>query len=196
MHDIQASTARAMPTLLAELKARGYKVVHIRPKADVQTMAEYDAKALQLAERKVAGGSPLAKRALTWPATVLTQSPDQAPPRPIGDTQRHDADRAVAEHVIVIDDAFGGRHGHLRQVGVSGDEFAVRARDDKTHAALLARLEHVDRDLEVAMRVHSDQHGNRVVSLGVWRKVSGPIDSDAVSPGDSIPNSMTSRGTP
>ena len=44
MHDIQASTARALPTLLTELKARGYKVVHIRPKGEVQTVAQYDAR--------------------------------------------------------------------------------------------------------------------------------------------------------
>ena len=76
MHDIHASTARAMPTLLAELKARGYKVVHLRPKAEVQTVAEYDAQVLQHAERRRVAGDrgPLAKRALTWPATVLTQS--------------------------------------------------------------------------------------------------------------------------
>ena len=88
MHDIQASTARAMPVLLAELKARGYRVVHLRPKAEVQTVAEYDARVLQQADRRrVAGGDrgPLAKRALTWPATVLTQSQAeqaQPPPRP------------------------------------------------------------------------------------------------------------------
>ena len=83
MHDIQVSTARALPTLLNELKARGYKVVHIRPKGDVQTVAEYDAQAAQQAERKrVASDRPLAKRTLTWPTTVLTQSPQEAPPRP------------------------------------------------------------------------------------------------------------------
>lgn len=83
MHDIQVSTARALPTLLNELKARGYKVVHIRPKVDVQTVAEYDAQAAQHAERKrVAGDRPLAKRTLTWPTTVLTQSQPEAPARP------------------------------------------------------------------------------------------------------------------
>jgi peptidoglycan-N-acetylglucosamine deacetylase len=85
MHDIQASTARAMPTLLAELRARGYKVVHLRPKAEVQTVAGYDAQVLQQAERRrVAGGDrrPLAKRALTWPATVLTQSQAEQAPSP------------------------------------------------------------------------------------------------------------------
>jgi len=84
LHDIHASTARAMLTLLAELKARGYKVVHLRPKAEVQTVAEYDAQVLQHTERRrVASDRPLAKRALTWPATVLTQSQaEQAPARP------------------------------------------------------------------------------------------------------------------
>ncbi len=93
MHDIQASTARAMPTLLAELKARGYRVVHLRPKTEVQTVAEYDARVLQQADRRrVADRAPLAKRALTWPATVLTQSQAEAqsPPRPAARPRQED----------------------------------------------------------------------------------------------------------
>lgn len=85
MHDIQASTARALPTLLTELKARGYKVVHIRPKAEVQTVAEYDAQVLQHGDRTrmASNRRPLAKRALTWPSAVLTQGQaEQAPSRP------------------------------------------------------------------------------------------------------------------
>jgi len=68
-HDIQPSTARALPGLLAELKARGYRVVHLRPKAAIETVAEYDAIAQQeLARRRVASATlPLAKRTLTWP---------------------------------------------------------------------------------------------------------------------------------
>ncbi|MDH4982087.1 polysaccharide deacetylase family protein [Hyphomicrobium sp. D-2] len=38
-HDIQARTAAAMPTLLAELKKRGYKVVHIVPKSKLEAVA-------------------------------------------------------------------------------------------------------------------------------------------------------------
>ena len=93
MHDIQASTARALPTLLAELKARGYKVVHIRPKAEVQTVAQYDARVMDQAERRRIAGDrgPLAKRALTWPATVLTQSQaEQAASRPAPRTRPDD----------------------------------------------------------------------------------------------------------
>lgn len=38
-HDIQARTARAMPQMLAELKKRGYKVVHIVPKSKLEAVA-------------------------------------------------------------------------------------------------------------------------------------------------------------
>jgi peptidoglycan-N-acetylglucosamine deacetylase len=40
-HDIHGSTAAALPTLLLQLKAKGFKVVHLKPKAPVQTLAEY-----------------------------------------------------------------------------------------------------------------------------------------------------------
>ena len=43
MHDIHKNTAKALPLLLSELKAKGFKIVHIRAKAEVQTLAEYDA---------------------------------------------------------------------------------------------------------------------------------------------------------
>jgi peptidoglycan-N-acetylglucosamine deacetylase len=76
-HDIHASTARALPSLLAELKAKGFKVVHITPKEEVATVAEFDGQALQELGRRRAAltAEPLARRALTWPAskTIPTQ---------------------------------------------------------------------------------------------------------------------------
>ncbi len=42
MHDFQKHTAEALPTLLQKLKAGGYKVVLMRAKAPVQTIASYD----------------------------------------------------------------------------------------------------------------------------------------------------------
>ena len=42
MHDFQKHTAEALPELLHKLKAGGYKVVQMRAKAPVQTIAEYD----------------------------------------------------------------------------------------------------------------------------------------------------------
>lgn len=43
MHDLHKWTAIAVPELLAQLKANGYKVVHVRAKDTLDTMPEYDA---------------------------------------------------------------------------------------------------------------------------------------------------------
>jgi len=70
MHDIQVSTVRALPRLLDELHAKGYRVVHAVPKSDLSTVAEYDA----IAEKALAAKaektrvSKLADRAVTWAA--------------------------------------------------------------------------------------------------------------------------------
>ena len=42
MHDFQHVTAEAMPELLRELKAGGYKIVHMVLKEPVTTLAKYD----------------------------------------------------------------------------------------------------------------------------------------------------------
>jgi len=42
MHDFQKHTGEALPDLLRKLKAGGYKVVHMRAKTPVQTIAEFD----------------------------------------------------------------------------------------------------------------------------------------------------------
>jgi peptidoglycan/xylan/chitin deacetylase (PgdA/CDA1 family) len=42
MHDFQHATGEAMPELLRQLKAGGYKIVHMVPKAPVTTLARYD----------------------------------------------------------------------------------------------------------------------------------------------------------
>ncbi len=42
-HDIKAATARALPVILGELKARGYKVVHMRPAANFEPAPGYEA---------------------------------------------------------------------------------------------------------------------------------------------------------
>jgi peptidoglycan/xylan/chitin deacetylase (PgdA/CDA1 family) len=42
MHDFQRGTAEAMPELLRQLKANGYELVHMVPKAPVTTLAKYD----------------------------------------------------------------------------------------------------------------------------------------------------------
>ena len=69
-HDIQPSTARALPALLADLKAKGYRIVHLQPKAEATTMPEFDAIAQRELDRRRAtvASEPLVKRSLTWPA--------------------------------------------------------------------------------------------------------------------------------
>ena len=42
MHDFQKHTGEALPELLRKLKAGGYKVVHMRAKAPLQTLPEFD----------------------------------------------------------------------------------------------------------------------------------------------------------
>ena len=90
-HDIQPSTARALPGLLAELKAKGYRVVHMRPKASAETVAEFDVQAQQeLARRRsTVIAQPLAKRSLTWPVAkdgLPVQPANGSPPEAPGAT--------------------------------------------------------------------------------------------------------------
>ena len=58
MHDFQKHTADALPTLLARLKAGGYKVVQIKAKAPVQTLPEYDEAMLKDVKVPVASHPP------------------------------------------------------------------------------------------------------------------------------------------
>lgn len=92
LHDIHASTAKALPSLLAELKARGYRVVHLRPKTGAATLADYDTAVREEVERRrlAARGHQLAKRSVTWPLTDLSPeiaaklkgAPSSADPEP------------------------------------------------------------------------------------------------------------------
>ncbi len=86
-HDIKPQTAKALPVVLAELKARGYKVVHIRAKQGYEPDLSYTA-ALQpllskaprrgevfagAAEAEIAATG--AERGQSAPVTELAPSP-------------------------------------------------------------------------------------------------------------------------
>jgi peptidoglycan/xylan/chitin deacetylase (PgdA/CDA1 family) len=74
-HDIQPSTAKALPGLLAEMKAKGFRIVHMVPKASVVTASEFDEVAQkEFDKRLVAGGALLLKRAMP-----VTATPDVMP---------------------------------------------------------------------------------------------------------------------
>ena len=76
-HDIQPSTAQALPGLLAELKAKGYRIVHMQPKAQIATVAEFDTHAQQALSKRAwaASTQPMARRSLTWPSSGLPTQP-------------------------------------------------------------------------------------------------------------------------
>ncbi len=42
MHDFQQATSQAVPQLLAELKAGGYKIVHMKARSTVTSLPQYD----------------------------------------------------------------------------------------------------------------------------------------------------------
>jgi peptidoglycan-N-acetylglucosamine deacetylase len=58
MHDFQHGTAQALPELLNQLKAKGYKVVHMKPKERATTLPEYDAQAIAEFKGPIATGRP------------------------------------------------------------------------------------------------------------------------------------------
>jgi peptidoglycan/xylan/chitin deacetylase (PgdA/CDA1 family) len=42
MHDFQQATSQAVPEILAQLKANGYKIVHMKPRFAVKSLPKYD----------------------------------------------------------------------------------------------------------------------------------------------------------
>src|SRR4051812_28233144 len=59
MHDFQKHTAEALPEILRRLKAGGYKVVQMKPKAPVQTIAQYDEELLKDAKLPTMSSRPV-----------------------------------------------------------------------------------------------------------------------------------------
>jgi len=82
-HDIQASTARALPALLADLKARGYRVVHLQAKAEATTLPEFDAQAQQEFEKRHRTAAGERQGASRWPASHAATRQDGADAEPL-----------------------------------------------------------------------------------------------------------------
>lgn len=58
MHDFQHATAEALPELLKQMKEKGYKIVHMRPKFTVKSLPEYDAMVLKEQKLPTVNNSP------------------------------------------------------------------------------------------------------------------------------------------
>ncbi len=77
-HDIQPATAGALSGLLTDLKARGFRVVHMVPDKSGTTQPAYDVMASRDSGRRLvaATANPMVKRSITWPmAGVQSSSP-------------------------------------------------------------------------------------------------------------------------
>jgi peptidoglycan/xylan/chitin deacetylase (PgdA/CDA1 family) len=59
MHDFHKQTADALPELLRKLKAGGYKIVQMKAKAPVQTIAQYDEEVLKDAKLPTVSSRPV-----------------------------------------------------------------------------------------------------------------------------------------
>ncbi len=100
-HDIQPATAQALPGLLDALKAKGYRVVHMKPKTMATTLPEFDAVARDVKARKqmIAARDPLARRSMTWGAaepTVMAHLPAGSQPGVAGNPMTVPAKAAPA----------------------------------------------------------------------------------------------------
>ncbi len=92
MHDIHKTTAKSVPLLLVALKEKGYKIVHMRAKGELKTLAEYDqmiekdAKGLPVAGaekpvsaivKTVAGDTPESEKSQSEKAAAQTAAPEE-----------------------------------------------------------------------------------------------------------------------
>jgi peptidoglycan/xylan/chitin deacetylase (PgdA/CDA1 family) len=58
LHDFQKATATALPELLVQLKAGGYKIVHVRAKDTLATLPQYDAALQSIQSGQTADARP------------------------------------------------------------------------------------------------------------------------------------------
>jgi peptidoglycan-N-acetylglucosamine deacetylase len=85
LHDVQPSTASALKTILDDMKARGFRVVHLVAKQPAETVALYDAFVAQ--PLTDATRHFLDQRSTYWPLTregelMTAQGSQRAPARP------------------------------------------------------------------------------------------------------------------
>jgi len=60
LHDFQRATAEALPELLIQLKASGYKVVQLKAKDVIATLPEYDTMMMKAQAGQTIDGRPTA----------------------------------------------------------------------------------------------------------------------------------------
>jgi len=74
MHDFQQATAKAVPIILSELKAKGYKVVHMRAKTPLETLPQWD---------EAAKGELKGNLTSDRPVSSVVRTIEEAPSQPV-----------------------------------------------------------------------------------------------------------------
>jgi hypothetical protein len=110
-HDIKASTAKALPTILSELKKRGYKVVHMRSKTGFTPLPELTAE-LQAKRAKAAANEGETPKLVPFYAAITpttldaTSEPEVEELAPAPRERTHaGGTHATADDPVTTDDA-------------------------------------------------------------------------------------------
>ena len=82
LHDIQPATAMAIPELLRELKAKGYRVVHVVPRGAAPELREVPVAAAPAPRETEARASAVPQPAPPAPVELAAAPPVAAPPAP------------------------------------------------------------------------------------------------------------------
>jgi len=200
-HDIKPQTAKALPKLLAEMKARGYRIVHMRAKAPFEKDESYDT-ALRAHLARV---SPLATRRLIAvteapvapapavsppdarePAATATMAGDGEDVLQIaGDPKAGQGDAVVMQPVLKA--ALGDAAATRASVGTDAD--SVRSR---TRRAVIARRHAANQQDAAVSASQADLRGraNQQGVLPVGRAAAGRAKQTAVPP----PAGLTASG--
>ena len=75
-HDIKPATAKALPTILRRIKARGYKIVHLRSAAPLVPETKYDAELKSILAKTLARKKSGKKNMVPFYGAVAPEKPD------------------------------------------------------------------------------------------------------------------------
>ena len=75
-HDIKPATARALPAILRRIKARGYKVVHLRAAKPLEPKTQYDAELKKILAKTLARKKNGKENLVPFYGAVAPQKPD------------------------------------------------------------------------------------------------------------------------
>jgi len=116
-HDIKAATARALPTILTELKARGYRVVHLRSKTVHKPLDIYDAELGPMLAKSIQTASAGKPALVPFYGVVGPQKAAQLEGVPVTQLVPEPKPRLVADATAAIEQP---RRARVHRAGAGG----------------------------------------------------------------------------